>query len=481
LWPDPSCQPAVPNSLEKDGKGGKDGSGPSSLSRPSPPPRFPHPLALMVACVLIAAALTWVLPAGTYERREDPATGRNVVVPGTYKRVEQQPVDPFQAFVAIPKGIADAASVIGLIFLIGGAFTVVERTGTFLRLVHSLVRRMKRRGILVIPVASIAFSLGGITMQMQEELIAFVPVLLLLVRQLGFQPVTAVAMSLGAAAVGAAFSPVNPFQVVVAQKVAELPPASGLGFRLAFLLPALGLWILGTMYHARRTRVVPSTAGPVEQARLGGRDLTIILAILAAFAIYIYGAQRLGWEFNELAGLFFAVGVLAGLLGRLGVGGTTDAFADGFRSITLAALLVGFARAIYVVLNEGQIVDTIVHGLFTPIAELPTTLAALGMMVVQSVIHVPVPSTSSQAVLTLPLLVPLSDLIGLSRQVTVLAYQYGAGLCEIVTPTNGALMAMLVAAGVRYEEWLKFVVPLYAGLMALAALALALGVAIGLS
>ena len=446
-----------------------------------PRPSFPHPLTLLVGCVLLAAALTWLLPAGTYERREDQATGRSVVVPGTYQRVEQQPVDPFQALVAIPKGIVDAASVIGLIFLIGGAFTVVERTGTFVRLVHGLVRRMKRRGILVIPVASIAFSLGGIMMQMQEELIAFVPVLLLLVRQLGFTPVTAVAMSLGAAAVGAAFSPVNPFQVVIAQKVAELPSASGLGFRLAFLLPALALWILGTMYHAKRTRVTPDASAPEERAPLSGRDVTILLAILAAFAIYIYGAQRLGWEFNELAALFFAVGVLAGLLGGLGVGGTTDAFVDGFRSMTLAALLVGFARSIYVVLNEGQIVDTIVHGLFTPIAGLPTTLAALGMMVVQGVIHVPVPSTSSQAVLTLPLLVPLSDLIGLSRQVTVLAYQYGAGLCEIVTPTNGALMAMLAAAGVRYEDWLKFVVPLGAGLVVLAALALTLGVAIGLT
>ncbi|HEY8195695.1 MAG TPA: Na+/H+ antiporter NhaC family protein, partial [Gemmatimonadales bacterium] len=457
------------------------GSDPSRLSHLSRPSRFPHPLTLLVGCVLLAAALTWLLPAGRYERREDRATGRSVVVPGTYQRVEQHPIGPFQALVAIPKGIVDAASVIGLIFLIGGAFTVVERTGTFLRLVHGLVRRMKRRGILVIPVASVAFSLGGIMMQMQEELIAFVPVLLLLVRQLGFTPVTAVAMSLGAAAVGAAFSPVNPFQVAIAQKVAELPPASGLGFRLAFLLPALGFWILGTMYHAKRTRVPPDTSGVEEGVPLAGRDVTILLAILAAFAIYIYGAQRLGWEFNELAALFFAVGVLAGLLGRLGLAGTTDGFTDGFRSMTLAALLVGFARAIYVVLNEGQIVDTIVHGLFTPIAQFPTALAALGMMVVQAVIHVPVPSTSSQAVLTLPLLVPLSDLIGLSRQVTVLAYQYGAGLCDMVTPTNGALMAMLVAAGVRYEDWLKFMLPMYAGLMVLAALALALGVAAGLS
>ncbi|MDQ1622057.1 MAG: hypothetical protein QOH19_475, partial [Actinomycetota bacterium] len=187
MRPDSSCQPAVPDTL-KDGK-----------DRPS---RFPHPLTLLVGCVLLAAALTWLLPAGRYERREDQATGRSVVVPGTYQQVEQHSVHPFQALVAIPKGIVDAASVIGLIFLIGGAFTVVERTGTFIRLVNGLVRRMKRRGILVIPVASVAFSLGGIMMQMQEELIAFVPVLLLLVRQLGFTPVTAVAMSLGAAAVG---------------------------------------------------------------------------------------------------------------------------------------------------------------------------------------------------------------------------------------------------------------------------------------
>lgn len=444
-----------------------------------PRARFPHPLTLLVGCVLLAAALTWVLPAGEYQRREDPATGRSVVVPGTYRRIESHPVNPFQAIVAIPKGIVDAASVIGLVFLIGGGFTVVERTGTFGRLVNGFARKVRHRGILVIPVASVAFSLGGIMMQMQEELIAFVPVLLLLVRQLGFTPVTAVAMSLGAAAIGAAFSPVNPFQVIIAQKVAELQPASGLGFRLAFLVPALGLWIGGTMYYAKRTRFTPETSGEDRPVPLDWRDVTVLLAILAAFAIYIYGAQRLSWEFNELAALFFAVGVLAGLLGRLGIGGTADAFVEGFKSMALAGLLIGFARAIYVVLNEGQIVDTIVHGLFIPISGLPASLAAVGMMVVQAAIHLPVPSTSSQAVLTLPLLVPLSDLMGLSRQVTVLAYQYGAGLCEIVTPTNGALMAMLAAAGVRYEEWFKFVMPLYAALTALAVVAIAIAVAAG--
>jgi uncharacterized ion transporter superfamily protein YfcC len=169
--------------------------------------------------------------------------------------------------------------------------------------------------------------------------------------------------------------------------------------------------------------------------------------------------------------------VAAGLVGGLGLNGTVDSYVDGFRSMAFAALLIGFARAIYVVLDEGHVVDTIVHRLFTPIAALPTTLSALGMMTAQALIHLPVPSTSGQAVLTMPLLVPLSDLIGLSRQVTVLAYQYGAGLCELVTPTNGALMAMLAASGVRYEAWFRFVIPVVGALAALAALAIGVAVA----
>jgi uncharacterized ion transporter superfamily protein YfcC len=172
--------------------------------------------------------------------------------------------------------------------------------------------------------------------------------------------------------------------------------------------------------------------------------------------------------------------VAAGLIGGLGFGGTADGYVEGFRSMAFAGLLIGFARAIFIVLDQGHVVDTIVHGLLTPIAALPVTLSAIGMMAFHALVHLPVPSTSGQAVLTLPLLVPLSDLIGLSRQVTVLAYQYGAGLCELVTPTNGALMAMIAASGVPYEEWLRFVLPIVGALVVLAAVALGAGVVTGL-
>jgi uncharacterized ion transporter superfamily protein YfcC len=443
--------------------------------------RLPHSLTLLVACIVLAAVLTHVLRAGEFQRHEDPGTGRTVVIAGTYAHVEARPLGPFEALIAIPRGITEAASVIGLIFLVGGAFAVVERAGTLGRLVGWLVGKLAHRGALVIPIASVVFALGGVTEHTSEELIAFVPALLLLSRTLGFTPLTMVAMSLGSAAIGAAFGPVDPFSVLIGQRLAQLTPGSGLGFRVLFLIPALAIWTGGTMRYAARTRTAPTGApGAAGSVPLELRDVVILLAIVAALAMYVYGAQHLDWEFDQLSALFFAVGVLAGLLGRLGLDGTAEAFVDGFKSMAYAALLVGFARAIYVVLSEGRIVDTIVNGLFAPLSGLPPAVSAIGMMLAHTVIHFPVPSSSGHAVLTLPLLVPLSDLIGLSRQVTVLAYQYGSGLCEVLTPTNGALMAMLAAAGVRYEDWLRFALPLWILLAGFAALAIGVAVAVGL-
>jgi uncharacterized ion transporter superfamily protein YfcC len=444
--------------------------------------RFPHPLTLLVGCLLLAAVLTHLLPAGRFERREDPATGRTVVVAGTYAPAEAAPVSAFQALVAIPRGMADAAGVIFYVFLVGGAFAVVERTGALATLVNWLVARLSGRGLMVIPVAGLAFGTGGVLIQMQEELIAFVPVLLLLTRRLGFNPLTAVAISAGASAVGASFSFINPFQVGIAQKVAQLPLLSGTPFRLAFLIPAWLIWIAGTMHFARRTRVAPrEPGGPApEGAATGWRQTAVLLTMLGAFVVFIVGVLQYGWDFDQLAAVFFLMGVAAGLLGGLRLTGTAEGFAEGFRSMAFAALLIGFARGIYVVLEEGRVVDTIVQGMFAPVAGLPSTVAALGMMLAHAAIHLPVPSTSGQAVLTLPLLVPLSDLIGLSRQVAVLAYQYGAGICELVTPTNGALMAMLAAAGVRYEDWIRFTLPLAGLLLALAAAAIGVGVVAGI-
>lgn len=443
--------------------------------------RLPHPLILLLGCLLAAAVLSHVLPAGRYERKDDPVTGRSVVVPGTYRPVPPQPVGAFQTIVAVPKGLVDAASVVFLVFLVGGAFAVVDQTGALGDAVAWLARRLVRRETLVIPITILAFALAGIAENMQEEIIAFVPVLLLLTRRLGFDPLTGAAMSLGGAAIGSAFSPINPFQVGIGQKLAQLPLYSGSPFRIVFLAAALGVWTWGTARHARRTRVAPDMAAAIEPAaRRGGRSGAVLALVLAAFVLLLVGMLRLGWGFDELSALFFAMGLAAGLVAGLGWSGTADAFVTGFRSMAGAAMVVGFARAIYVALDEGRILDTIVHGLFTPLAHLPVAASAVGMLAAHTLIHFPVPSVSGQAVLTIPILVPLSDLLGLSRQVTVLAYQYGAGLCDIITPTNGGMMAILAAAGVPFNQWLRFALPLWAALLGLGAVAVVAGIALGL-
>ncbi|MYB08059.1 MAG: YfcC family protein [Gemmatimonadetes bacterium] len=454
----------------------------------------PHPLVLLTACVILAAVGSHLLPAGEYERRDDEATGRSVVVAGTYHEVEPSPVSFFEAIVALPRGMADAAEVIFLVFLIGGAFTVVDETGALKRGVTSLIRSLRGRDLLVIPVVSLFFATGGVVENMQEEIIPLIPVLLILTRRLGFTPMVAVAMSAGAAFVGSAFSPINPFQVSIAQRLAELPLMSGAGFRIVFLVIALAFWIAMTMRYAQRTRGsgrrADDGAAGVDGGSGGGHgpggegvrasDLGIFALVLATFGMVVVGMMLWHWGFNELSAAFFIMGVIVGLLSGMKVGGTAEAYVRGFRSMAYAGLLIGFARAIYVVLQDGRIVDTIVHAMFTPLEGLPVLASSFGMVAAHTAIHVPVPSVSGQAVLTMPLLVPLSDLLGMSRQVTVLAYQYGAGLCELLTPTNGALMAILASAGVRYEDWIRHVIPLYLGLVALGLVAIAVALGVGL-
>jgi uncharacterized ion transporter superfamily protein YfcC len=434
-----------------------------------------------MACIVIATALSYVLPAGEYERRQDPATGRNIVIAGTFHAVPPRPVGPFEMLLAVPKGMADAGSVIFLIFLAGGAFSVIDRTGAFRGAIHWLSDRFRHRTFAIIPIVSLLFATGGVVEGLWEEIVALVPVLLLLARRVGFDALTVVSMSIGAAGIGSTFSPFNPFSVGIAQRLAELPLLSGMWFRMAVLAPALAIWIWGTMRHAARTRVAPEADAGSSAASLDVRHVLTLLALVAMFAVYVFGTLRYSWGFDELSALFLLIGIVAGIVAGLGVSETADAFVEGFKSMAYAAVLVGVARGIFVVLEQGRIVDTIIEAMVTPLAQLPTTLFAIGMSFVQTAIALPVPSSSGRAVLTMPILVPLSDLLGLSRQVTVLAYQYGPGLFGQFSPTDGALMATLALAGVRYDEWVRFTVPLCALLFVFSLIAIAMAVAIGLT
>ena len=438
--------------------------------------RLPHPLMLLFMGVVAAAALTWILPAGSFDRRDDSITGRRVVVAGTFHAVAAAPVGPLAAAVALPRGFVAGADVIAVVLFVGGAWIVIDRLGALPALVTVLVGRFRRHGLWAIPVVSVFFALMGALENMQEEIIPLVPVLLVLGRGLGVDAVTVVAMSAGAAMIGSAFGPTNPFQAGIALKLAQLSPTAAGGLRLAMLIVAVVVWTGWTMAHAARTRVEP--AADLDRAEgnapsLPAKHVLILAIAMAPMAAYVYGALRLEWGFNELAGAFLVAGIVAGLVGGLGPEGTLTAYLEGAQSLLPAALMIGAARSISLVLEDGRVVDTILYRLVTPLAHSPTALGAFLMIPVQAIVHVAVPSVSGQAVLTMPLMVPLADLLGVSRQVPVLAYQIGAGLTELVTPTNGALMAVLLAAGVPFQRWIRFVVGgvLLAALVGVASLA----------
>ncbi len=442
--------------------------------------RFPHPLVLLVACVALAASLSHLLLAGEYARRQDVSTGRQVVVAGSYHAVPAHPVGFFEAVVAIPEGMIDAGSVIFLVFLVGGAFSVVEQTGALKQGVEWLTGRFGGRAALIIPLVSVVFATAGALEGMWEEIVALMPVLLLLARRAGFDPLTAVAMSLGAAGIGSTFSPINPFSVGIAQRFAELPLLSGLGFRMLVLVPAIALWIGATMRHAdRHRRPVPEADAPARVSLDAGHAV-VLLTVLGAFAVYVYGTLRWDWGFNEMSALFFLMGAAAGLAGGLGVARTADAFVEGLRAMAYAAVLIGVARAIFIVLDRGKVVDTVIDAMVAPLSGQSPGVFAFGMTIVQTLVTFPVPSSSGRAVLTMPILVPLSDLLGVSRQVTVLAYQYGPGIVGQFMPTDGALMAVLAIAGVRYDRWLRFCAPICTLLFVLGVAAVAVAAAIGL-
>lgn len=417
---------------------------------------FPHPMIIMLAFVVLATILTYLIPAGQFQRTIDENTGREIVVQGSYAQTQNQPVGLGKMALSIPEGIIEGAEVVVLILIIGGAFYVVEKTGAFQAGLESLIFRFSNAKGLLLALVGVLFATAGALNGLQEEIIAMVPLLLILSQKIGYSKRSIVGLCLGSAIIGGAFGPSNPFSVILAQKVAEVPVFSGGLYRLVFLGIALSFWIFYMIGNGKETVSTQFETPKLKPDKLSKPHQVILLMVAVTFIIMIYGLSNWDWDYNEMSAIFFVMGLAAGIVGKLGINGTAKAYSEGFAELIFAGIIVGLARSIYLVLEEGQIIDTIIYGLFTPLENLPLALSALGMMVAQSILHIPVPSTSGQAVLTMPLLTPLADLIGMSRQVVILAYQYGAGLMDLVTPSNGGLMAILAAAGVSYKDWITF-------------------------
>lgn len=416
---------------------------------------FPHPMIIMLSFVGLATILTYLIPAGSYDRVLDAGTGREVVVQGSYQTLENNPVSIGKMFLSVPEGIIEGAEIVVLILIIGGAFYVVDKTGAFQSGLEALIHRFRNGKAYLLALVGILFATAGALNGLQEEIIAMVPVLMILSSKIGYTKIAGIAISLGCAVIGGAFGPINPFSVIIAQNIAEVTLFSGGVYRMVFLLAALTFWIAYVIRTGKdKGHIEPKNE--IIPNKMSSSHSLILTLVALTFAVMIYGLTNWDWDYNEMSAIFFAMGLAVGLIGKLGINGTAKAYSEGFAELVFAGIIVGLARSIYLVLQEGQIIDTIIYALFNPLEGLPLGLSAFGMMLAQALLHIPVPSTSGQAVLTMPLLTPIADLIGMSRQVVVLAYQYGAGIMDVVTPSNGGLMAILAAAGISYKDWIKY-------------------------
>lgn len=462
---------------------------------------FPHTYAIILTIIAIATALTYVVPAGEFETetREVNGVERNLVVEGSYQQVEQQPVSIFEMFQAIPNGLVAGSQIVFYIFLVAGAFAVVRDTGAIEGLVSKMIKAFGKKDMLLIPVLMTTFSILGFTVGMAEEAIVFVPIVIAIMWSFGYDRITGAAIVILGAAAGFSGGMFNPFTVGIAQGIAEVQLFSGWQFRLVPYVFFLTAAILYVMRYARKVRAHPerSVVAALERERAtdaeaGGADelelrpLTtrhgIVLALLlGAIGVNMWGIFTHGWFLVEMTAVFIILALVAGLAGGLGVNGTFDAFIDGMKGIVFGAIIVGFARAILVVLEDGVIIHSILDWASGLLSALPGPLIAVGMFFVQLVLNLFIPSGSGQAATTMPIMAPLSDLVGVDRQVAVLAFQYGDGLSNSIIPTSAALLASLAIANIPYEKWVRFLWPLTLTWIVIAAVSVVVAEAIGLT
>jgi uncharacterized ion transporter superfamily protein YfcC len=452
--------------------------------------KVPHTLVLLSGMIVAAVLVTYALPAGSFERVENEH-GRMQVVPGSYSVApDVPPVSPLVVFTAVPRGLAAAAEIIFFIFIIGGAFAVLRGTGAIDAMLGAALRRLGHRPLLLVLGGMIVFVAGSSTIGMAEEYLPFVPVLVALALSLRYDAIVGVAIVTLGYSIGYGVATINPFTVLIAQDVAGVPPASGLWFRLALTALFVPIGVHHIWRYATKVRNDPAAsllAGlprpplerPHEAPAFTRTHSLVLLAVVAVLAVLVWGLTARGWYLVEMSALFLALALGIALVARVPADDAATQFGAGAAELAMTALLVGFARAIQVVLDDGGVIDTIVHGLSVPLQTLGPSLAAVGMMVVQSLTNLFIPSGSGQAYVTMPIMAPLADVVGVSRQVAVLAYQFGDGFTNILVPTNPVIIGILAIAGVPYDRWLRFVVPFMLKVWLAGAIALVVAVWIG--
>ncbi|MFR2965583.1 MAG: YfcC family protein [Anaerovoracaceae bacterium] len=426
--------------------------------------RFPDTGTLLIALVVLSALLTYIVPAGAFDR--EVVDGRSLVVAGTYQSTEANPTTFMSLIQSIYNGMLDASDIAWFIFVVGGAFGIVTKSGAIAAALNKLIRRYEGKETVLIIIIMTAFFIGGMSYGMGEEIIPLVAILVPISIKMGFDPIVGVSMPIVGLYSGYSAGALNPFNTGVAQSICDLPLFSGIGLRIVLGLGALIIAIHHTIRHGKKFKAsgvrvnlneLPENMQMVEDREFNTKDKLILGTLVLTIAVLVFGIIKYEWYLAEMAGLFFLMGIVIGLIYFKGdFNATINEFMIGCRDIATAVILVCIGRAILIVLQDGNILDTIVYATSIPLEKFPKIIAAWGMYISQGIVNFLIPSSSGQAVVVMPIMSSLADVLDITRQTAVLAFQSGDGFWNMITPVHPILMASLGLAGVSIKKWFKF-------------------------
>lgn len=434
---------------------------------------IPHTFTIIFALIVVMAVLTWIIPSGQFDRKE--VDGKSVVVPGTYKLVESNPQGISDVFKAPIDGFIDAGEVVGFVLLVGGAFGIINKTGAIEAGIGHTVSKMNGLEFLIIPICMTLFGLGGTTFGMHEEALPFYLIFIPMMVGLGYDSLTGMSIVFLGAATGTAASTINPFSTGIAQALANIVPGSGIGYRSIIFVVSMAISITFVMLHANKVKKNPKKSIVYELDKknrehfvTGNQDLKPFtkkeIAVLITFSVgmilMVYGVMAKGWAIPQICMVFCAMGILSGLFGGLTQSEIVEGFEEGAKDLITAALAIALARGIVVVAQNGLVIDSILNSTANLLNGLSKSVFIVLTFLLESVLSILIPSSSGLASLTIPVLAPLGDLVGVSTQQIVTAFQFGSGIVNMITPTSGVLMGALAIARVPWDKWLKFVSPL---------------------
>lgn len=452
-----------------------------------------NPMLFLVAIMLIVTVASYIVPVGSYDRVM--VDGQEIVDPESYHSVERSPITPFNLLVSVTLGMQRGSAIIFFLLIIGAMFAILDGTGAINAGMTNIVRAMKGKEFLMIPVCMIVFGMGSAFCANFEEFLAFVPLVLACCLTMGFDSLTAVGIIFCAAAAGYGGAITNAFTTGIAQSISGLPMFSGMGLRIAVFVVLLTVSIIYVTWHALRVKKNPQLSSTYEMdlvtaknvalnvdnsVPLTTRQKIVLVIFVGGIAFTVYGIIVKGYYIDELAGIFLAIGIIGGLVGGLRPGEICEHFEKGCVNMLFPCLMVGLANSVIILLEQSNMMDSIIHLLASALNGLSPMLTAFGMFITTDLFNVLIPSGSGKAAIVMPIMVPLADMMDITRQTSVLAFQLGDAFTNVMAPTGGEILAALaMCGGVSFKKWMKYLLPLFIAWWIVAFIFLAIAVQTG--